>query len=51
MNDPITLKLNADKYIDSAIKMNPQNLNYKKLKAEFRSRYKKPTDDRPPAGL
>lgn len=25
--------LNADKYIDSAIKMNPQNLNYKKLKS------------------
>lgn len=34
--------INADKYIDVAIKMNSQNLNYKKLKAEILSQGKKP---------
>lgn len=34
--------LNAGKYIDTAISMNPQNLNYKKLKAEILSQGKKP---------
>lgn len=32
----------AGNYIDTAIKMNPQNLNYKKLKAEILSQGKKP---------
>ena len=32
----------ASIYIDNAIKMNPQNLNYKKLKAEILSQGKKP---------
>lgn len=32
----------ASIYIDKAIKMNPQNLNYKKLKAEILSQGKKP---------
>ena len=32
----------AGKYIDTAIKMNPQNLNYRKLKAEILSQGKKP---------
>ena len=34
--------IEADKYIDVAIKMNPSNLNYKKLKAEILSQSKKP---------
>ena len=34
--------LNAERYIDTAIKMNPQNLNYKKLKAEIQAQGKKP---------
>lgn len=34
--------INANMYIDTAIKMNPQNLNYKKLKAEILSQGKKP---------
>lgn len=34
--------INADKYIDTAISMNPQNINYKKLKAEILSQGKKP---------
>ncbi len=34
--------LEAGKYIDIAIKMNPNNLNYKKLKAEILSQGKKP---------
>lgn len=34
--------IEADKYIDDAIKMNPRNLNYKKLKAEILSQGKKP---------
>ena len=34
--------INAGKYIDTAIAMNPQNLNYKKLKAEILSQGKKP---------
>ncbi len=34
--------INADLYIDNAIKMNPQNINYKKLKAEILSQGKKP---------
>ena len=33
--------INANIYIDNAIKMNPQNLNYKKLKAEILSQSKK----------
>ena len=33
---------NAEKYIDEAIKKNPQNINYKKLKAEILSQGKKP---------
>ena len=32
----------AEKYINIALKMNPQNLNYKKLKAEILSQGKKP---------
>lgn len=36
--------INADKYIDSAISMNGQNLNYKKLKAEILSQNKKTKD-------
>lgn len=36
--------VNATTYIDTAIKMNPQNLNYKKLKAEILSQGKKPKD-------
>lgn len=32
----------ANNYIDTAIKMNAQNLNYKKLKAEILSQGKKP---------
>lgn len=36
--------LNADKYIDIAISMNGQNLNYKKLKAEILSQNKKTKD-------
>lgn len=35
---------NAGIYIDTAIKQNPQNLNYKKLKAEILSQSKKPKD-------
>ena len=34
--------INAGVYIDAAIAMNPQNLNYKKLKAEILSQGKKP---------
>ena len=34
--------INANTYIDNAIKMNAQNLNYKKLKAEILSQGKKP---------
>ena len=34
--------INAGTYIDTAISMNPQNLNYKKLKAEILSQGKKP---------
>ncbi len=34
--------IDASKYIDNAIKMNPQNLNYKKLKAEILAQGKKP---------
>ena len=34
--------IEAEKYIDNAIKMNPRNLNYKKLKAEILSQGKKP---------
>lgn len=34
--------VDASKYIDVAIKMNPQNLNYKKLKAEILAQGKKP---------
>lgn len=34
--------INAGVYIDTAIAMNPQNLNYKKLKAEILSQGKKP---------
>lgn len=34
--------INANIYIDNAIKMNSQNLNYKKLKAEILSQGKKP---------
>ena len=34
--------IEANSYIDTAIKMNPQNLNYKKLKAEILSQGKKP---------
>ena len=34
--------IDAGKYIDIAIKMNPQNLNYRKLKAEILSQGKKP---------
>lgn len=34
--------INAETYIDSAIKMNSTNLNYKKLKAEILSQGKKP---------
>ena len=34
--------IDASKYIDVAIKMNPQNLNYKKLKAEILAQGKKP---------
>ena len=34
--------VNAGLYIDNAIKQNPQNLNYKKLKAEILSQGKKP---------
>lgn len=34
--------IEAGKYIDIAIKMNPQNLNYRKLKAEVLSQGKKP---------
>ena len=37
-NNPI----DASKYIDIAIKMNPDNLNYKKLKAEILAQSKKP---------
>ena len=33
---------NADMYIDEDIKKNPQNINYKKLKAEILSQSKKP---------
>lgn len=36
--------VNADKYISTAISMNNQNLNYKKLKAEILSQGKKPKD-------
>ena len=36
--------IEAEKYINTAIKMNPQNLNYKKLKAEILSQGKKPQD-------
>lgn len=36
--------INANTYIDTAISMNPQNLNYKKLKAEILSQGKKPKD-------
>ncbi len=35
---------NAGIYIDNAIKKNPQNINYKKLKAEILSQGKKPKD-------
>lgn len=34
--------LEAEKYINTALQMNPQNLNYKKLKAEILSQGKKP---------
>ena len=34
--------INAEKYIDAAISMNSENLNYKKLKAEILSQGKKP---------
>lgn len=34
--------IDAEKYIDTAIKMNSQNLNYKKLKAEIQSQGKNP---------
>lgn len=34
--------IEAEKYINTALKMNPQNLNYKKLKAEILSQGKKP---------
>lgn len=34
--------VSAEKYIDTAIKINPQNLNYFKLKAEIQSLGKKP---------
>ena len=36
--------INANTYIDTAISMNPQNLNYKKLKAEILSQGKKTKD-------
>ncbi len=36
--------ISAGKYIDTAIGMNPQNLNYRKLKAEILSQGKKPKD-------